>query len=583
MKDKHEGVFGGVIIGVVFAILVLIMLPIIIDQANFTRSTSTQALIDMLTSDGYTVWAESGLTANRVAIVGPTGDTLVDDADLYWTGDYLDTAVGRTATYVVAASNAPAHVIAQADYTCDGTADNVQIQLALDALTSGRTWIETVKLIGDFTTAAALSVPSYTCLDLREASITLADGDFHGIQNSDSSGGNSFISIIGGYIDFNGAGHSAGYHGIRLQKVSDVLIQGMYLYDSQAHLINIVGNEVDDTIVNYRIKIIGNTIDTSQLNGSGLIAVSSEQVVVSNNVVKDVSLDGLQVKSCNYVTFSGNSIDSVGRAGLQEAPGVAVDCVNITFTGNTVSNCTTQGILSYGNNTIISGNTVKTCTSDGIRAEGTDVSITGNRVEGARYGIYLSGTSRASIIGNVSVANTRDGLNLSSCSYNVVSGNVFANAGASYNGIGLYGTTNNTLIDSNQLIDTQGSPTQKYGVRENDTADYNIIKDNKFYNNVTSAVLIIGSNTKVSHNTGYITENSGLATVLNGTTSIIFAHGLATTPTRVWVTPAENPTSAVTFWWVSNLTTTNCTINVDADPGASNLDFNWRAVYGEGN
>jgi hypothetical protein len=45
-------------------------------------------------------------------------------------------ATGRCATYVIAASDAPAHVKAQADYVCDGTADDVQIQAAIDALTN---------------------------------------------------------------------------------------------------------------------------------------------------------------------------------------------------------------------------------------------------------------------------------------------------------------------------------------------------------------------------------------------------------------------------------------------------------------
>jgi len=40
----------------------------------------------------------------------------------------------RTATYVVAASDAPAHVKRQADYVCDGTDDQVEIQAAIDAL-----------------------------------------------------------------------------------------------------------------------------------------------------------------------------------------------------------------------------------------------------------------------------------------------------------------------------------------------------------------------------------------------------------------------------------------------------------------
>lgn len=41
---------------------------------------------------------------------------------------------GGTATYVVAASDAPWHVKSQADYVCDGIADDVQIQAAIDAL-----------------------------------------------------------------------------------------------------------------------------------------------------------------------------------------------------------------------------------------------------------------------------------------------------------------------------------------------------------------------------------------------------------------------------------------------------------------
>jgi hypothetical protein len=87
----------------------------------------------------------------------------------------------------------------------------------------------------------------------------------------------------------------------------------------------------------------------------------------------------------------------------------------------------------------------------------------------------------------------------------------------------------------------------------------------------------------MERNVGYITENSGLATVLNTATSIVVNHGLATTPTRVLITPIENPTNPVSFWWVDTLTATQFTIHVNADPGASNLDFDWRAVIGEGN
>ena len=50
------------------------------------------------------------------------------------TGAMVNLPTGRTATLVVAASNAPAASKAQADYVCDGTADNVEIQAAINAL-----------------------------------------------------------------------------------------------------------------------------------------------------------------------------------------------------------------------------------------------------------------------------------------------------------------------------------------------------------------------------------------------------------------------------------------------------------------
>ena len=85
----------------------------------------------------------------------------------------------RTATYIVAASDAPAHVKAQADYVCDGTADNVEIQAAIDALTSGRTWIETVKCFGTFNISSSLTLANFTRLDMTEAKLVwdgAADG-----------------------------------------------------------------------------------------------------------------------------------------------------------------------------------------------------------------------------------------------------------------------------------------------------------------------------------------------------------------------------------------------------------------------
>jgi len=60
----------------------------------------------------------------------------------------------RTATKVVAASDASDAAIDRADYVCDGTADNVQIQLAIDALPTGGGKVELSE--GTFVLAAQL-------------------------------------------------------------------------------------------------------------------------------------------------------------------------------------------------------------------------------------------------------------------------------------------------------------------------------------------------------------------------------------------------------------------------------------------
>jgi len=68
--------------------------------------------------------------------------------------DFIDSLSGRYYSRLVAASNAPADVIAQADYVCDGIDDDVQIQAALDDLTGGIILLS----IGTFTIAAEATI-----------------------------------------------------------------------------------------------------------------------------------------------------------------------------------------------------------------------------------------------------------------------------------------------------------------------------------------------------------------------------------------------------------------------------------------
>jgi len=85
-----------------------------------------------------------------------------------------------------------------------------------------------------------------------------------------------------------------------------------------------------------------------------------------------------------------------------------------------------------------------------------------------------------------------------------------------------------------------------------------------------------GTNTIVRNNIGWKTENTGTATVLSGTTSIAVSHGLDTTPAlaNLTVTPTNSLGSATRFW-ISGVTNTSFTINVDVNPGVTTATFAW--------
>ncbi len=75
----------------------------------------------------------------------------------------------------------------------------------------------------------------------------------------------------------------------------------------------------------------------------------------------------------------------------------------------------------------------------------------------------------------------------------------------------------------------------------------------------------------------YQDESAGVATIASGTTSIVVTHKLGRTPTaeQVMVWPTTN-WGSMTEYWVDTITSTQFTINADANP-AEDVSFGWRA------
>lgn len=84
---------------------------------------------------------------------------------------------------------------------------------------------------------------------------------------------------------------------------------------------------------------------------------------------------------------------------------------------------------------------------------------------------------------------------------------------------------------------------------------------------------------RITGNTGYTLENGGTGSINSGVTSTAITHGLDETPSArdIYITLTEDPTNSPGAIWVDNIGATTFQVNCENDPGASNLDFAWRA------
>lgn len=144
------------------------------------------------------------------------------------------------------------------------------------------------------------------------------------------------------------------------------------------------------------------------------------------------------------------------------------------------------------------------------------------------------------------------------------------------NGLGfplLLQNSNNCIINGNRF--GERSAGSQVSIAEGGTADNNLIVNN----HVDNSMSILGSNSIVKGNKGFVTRNSGSADVLSSGSSVVVNHGLGRTPAAgdIHVTPGHNlQNEGVTNWWISSITSTQFTINTDASP-TNNVSFGWFA------
>jgi len=425
-------------VGIAAMVAVALVAIIIVTLLPALNSTNLNNAISLLEGSGYTVaapgegWAATFWpTADNTYDLGIDGTN--DWRDLFLQGNAnidgsLNAATGRTATFTVAATDSSTQSKAQADYVCDGLNDQVQIQAAIDALPympSMASYAGRVQLTeGNYHISAPIIMDkgadepwgvwlagsgqnmTYIWLDNNSDCnmielVTrgydcdgwkyITDLTLRGNKANQTTGSGIYQAITGG------GGHWDKF--FYRVFVNDCKDYGIYIEDSW-------GQRIVDCL-------------TENCGGTGLYMKSSQGYISNlfsayngsfgiylNGVI---SLSGFETRDSGASGLSASGLVQVTNGHIQTwnqnagtayglyYPGLGGHFSNITIDGADGAN-TTQGVfLSGASEFTIIGNTVKGCTDYPFRLHNVvNGSITGNNIEAGSTGTVfsLTGTTR---------------------------------------------------------------------------------------------------------------------------------------------------------------------------------------------
>jgi len=227
--------------------------------------------------------------------------------------------------------------------------------------------------------------------------------------------------------------------------------------------------------------------------------------IIENTYTTKATYDGLKLEFIEECIIQGNYAFNNGHCGI------SIDdwAVKNHVSNNIVDQNGWDGILIDSNalqNTIVQ-NIAKENGGDGIElrdlAHGN--SVIGNiAIDNSDSGIYVEQSNYVTISGNIVEWNDDKGIGLKQSNFTSVSGNTVRNNDQDNNGdsgIVIEDCFNSTFT-ANIAVDTQGTPTQDYGIFESVNSNYNIVIGNVAYGNVDGQVYTQGANTIENHNQG---------------------------------------------------------------------------------
>ncbi|MCK5431409.1 MAG: right-handed parallel beta-helix repeat-containing protein [Gammaproteobacteria bacterium] len=351
------------------------------------------------------------------------------------------------------------------DYLCDGVADDVQIQAAIDYV-NGLGGGSVYSNQGDYSISDTILMKSNVSLILNHrAKLILDDGVNKNVITA-TSVDKCFIS--GGEIDGNKANQSSTSFGIRYVTTTNSGINNIVIHDCFIHGASF---ETSNSLTIENLKSYSNGFD-------GLFGKTSNRVILQNLELYSNGRHGLNVGAGGVEAVTDFVFDAI-IAYSNTSTGIHIDDVNVGLDGYVTDPM--AGILS---NSIAYSN-------------GTS-------------GIGLDGVIGVLCTSNISRNNGSNGINVTSSKYCIVDNCVvYDNSQTTpdnWDGIKLvstYGTSTYNKISNCIIYDSQGSKTQQYAINETGTCDNNTFENNVVINNSVGSIATVGDNTISINNRGY--------------------------------------------------------------------------------
>jgi parallel beta-helix repeat protein len=391
-----------------------------------------------------------------------------------------------------------------ADYYTDGTADDIEIQEAIDAAHAIGGGDVLIKNLGNiYSISNSIQAKSNVNIIVEEGTtIKLANATnldmlvVNGVTN---------ITINGLVLDGNKTNQTIAKSGINiLGNSTKIRLKNLYVKSTTADGIKAF-QASDFRIQDCTAYQCGKTGLVGQGNGGFNISTCYD-FVLQNCKADACDYEGLNVFTCyDFSMLNCSGINSVTEHGTHPNR-----CYNFSIIGGRYSNNTIDGIKAIdcykykiiGVEALENGNIGINASCDTLTSH--EITIVGNVSNSNVRGIYCSnggsGTEfNVTISGNMVVGNSSWGIGLSNAHDCAISGNVSKN---NLYGIILSGAASiNNTISGNRCYDDQVSPTQVYGFVD---SDFSTVTGNDFTGNSNSnSVLTPGVNSNYSSNKGY--------------------------------------------------------------------------------